>query len=312
VTRSPLAAILDVQDVVVLDGGLATHLEGQGHAMDSHLWSARLLLDDPDAVREAHLAFLDAGADCITTVSYQASAHGFARLGLAESEFEEILRLSVRLAYEARDAWWRTARRVGRARPLVAASVGPYGASLADGSEYRGQYDLTPEALDRFHRKRFEVLAASDADLIAIETIPSLQEVETLLAILRDTPDAWAWLSVTCRDEAHLSDGSAFDDLLALCRNHERLAAVGVNCTAPTHVEPLVRAAVAALEVPVLAYPNAGELYDGHLRSWTGGRDRAGWLAAAETWRAAGARVLGGCCRVGPDVIRNLRRTALG
>jgi len=296
-TGHPLLVHLKARGLLVLDGGLATELEARGHDLGDSLWSARLLLDDPGAIREVHRAYVDAGADVLVTSSYQASIGGVRGRGLDDARFEELLRLSVRLAREA-------------AGPdtLVAASVGPYGAARADGSEYTGAYDLDEEGLVRWHRRRYEVLAAAGADLLACETIPSLPEARALVRLLDETPAAsGAWFSFTCRDAAHLSDGTPIEECAAMLEPHGRVLAVGVNCTAPRFVEPLVRTLRAASTKPIVAYPNSGETWDAGRRRWTGERDPAAFADLAARWRDAGAMLIGGCCRTGPAHVRALR-----
>lgn len=310
---SPLQRFLDRQGFIVLDGGLATALEAEGHALDSALWSAKLLESAPDAIREVHRAFLAAGADVITTASYQATLPGFAFLGLEAEEGARLLRRSVELAVEARTAFWAdAANRAGRLEPLVAASVGPYGAYLADGSEYDGLYAsaLGGKALADFHRARLAILAEAGADLLALETMPSLAEVEVLVALLADLRHPGAWVSFSCRDDAHLWDGSAVEQAVAACRREAGVLAVGVNCTAPRHVAGLVRRMRAATDLPILAYPNSGEAWDARSGRWTGEPAGGSWLELVPVWIRAGARMVGGCCRVGPEAIRDVRGAA--
>lgn len=288
--------------VTVLDGGLATELERRGHDLSDDLWSARLLRDDPQALVDTHLAFFRAGAQVATTASYQASFEGFAARGLSRAESAALMRASVTLARRAADL--ADAELGDGVRRQVAASVGPYGAVLADGSEYSGDYGLTDQALRDFHGPRLEVLAAAGADLLAVETIPSAQEAAVLLGLL-DELEVPAWLSVTCEDASHTRRGDDVRDLFAMARGHDRLVAVGVNCTAPEHVETLAATAAGASGKPVVAYPNSGESWDGARRRWGG--DGVGVdPVAARRWVAAGARWVGGCCRVSSDDIARL------
>ena len=291
-------------DLVLLDGGLATELERRGHDLSDDLWSARLLLDDPDEVRDTHLAFFRAGARVATTASYQASFEGFAARGLSTGDAAALMRRSVTLAREAAEI--AEAEAGDGVRRLVAASVGPYGAVLADGSEYRGDYGVSEEFLRGFHRRRAEVLASAGADLLAVETVPSEQEVAVLLDVLGGLPEGTrAWLSVTCADGRTTRAGEDVERVFGLARGHERVVAVGVNCTAPEHVEELVARAVAASGKPAVAYPNSGESWDGARRRWGG--DGAGVdVAAARRWVEAGASWVGGCCRVGSADIARL------
>lgn len=288
--------------VTVLDGGLATELERRGHDLSDDLWSARLLRDDPQALVETHLAFFRAGAQVATTASYQASFEGFAAQGLSRAESAALMRASVTLARRAADL--ADAELGDGVRRKVAASVGPYGAVLADGSEYSGDYGLTDRALRDFHGPRLEVLASAGADLLAVETIPSAQEAAVLLGLL-DELELPAWLSVTCEDASHTRRGDDVRNLFAMARGHDRLVAVGVNCTAPEHVEMLVATAAGASGKPVVAYPNSGESWDGARRRWAG--DGVGVdPVAARRWVAAGAHWVGGCCRVSSDDIARL------
>ncbi len=305
---NPFRRFLDEQGIVVLDGGLATALEADGYVLDSDLWSARLLLDAPEAVRAVHTAYLEAGADCITTATYQASFDAFGRLGVDAAAAADLMRGSVRLAVEARSAFWsEPVNRAGRLEPIVAASAGPYGAFLADGSEYDGRYGVDQDVLDTFHRARLEVLAETDADLIAFETIPSLPEVEVIAALLSETPATWAWITFSCRDGRHLWDGSPVAEAARACSVGDGVAGVGVNCTSPRFVVDLIDEIRGATDLPIIAYPNSGETYDAAAKVWTGQAVGSEWLAGALEWVGAGARVVGGCCRVGPDMIRELR-----
>lgn len=288
--------------VTVLDGGLATELERRGHDLSDDLWSARLLRDDPQALVETHLAFFRAGAQVATTASYQASFEGFAAQGLSRAESAALMRASVTLARRAADL--ADAELGDGVRRKVAASVGPYGAVLADGSEYSGDYGLTDRALRDFHGPRLEVLASAGADLLAVETIPSAQEAAVLMGLLYEL-ELPAWLSVTCEDASHTRRGDDVRNLFAMARGHDRLVAVGVNCTAPEHVETLVATAAGASGKPVVAYPNSGESWDGARRRWAG--DGVGVdPVAARRWVAAGAHWVGGCCRVSSDDIARL------
>lgn len=305
---NPLAAFLN-RGAMVLDGGLATALESKGCDLDDDLWSARILLESPELIRQVHLEFLAAGADCITTSTYQATLAGFCKRGLSADEGIELLRSSVRLACDARDTFWNDAgNRSGRLRPLVAASVGPYGAFLADGSEYTGRYGLGAGDLYEFHRQRWDLLASSEADLLACETIPSVSEAEALLRLLDETPDRWAWLSFACRDEAHLSDGSAFAEAVDLCSLRSNVAAVGVNCTSPELISSLIRIARPRTNQPIIVYPNSGERYDARSKTWLSSAPDVDWTKAAAEWIQLGASAVGGCCRTGTDEIARLRR----
>jgi len=301
-------------ETLALDGGLATELERAGFDLDHPLWSARLLLERPEAIATVHRAYLEAGADCITTASYQGTIEGFCRCGSTPAEARGLLRGSVELALQARAAFWSEASRspgAGRRRPFVAASIGPYGASLADGSEYTGAYDLGLQGLVEFHRERMGLLLDAGPDLLACETIPSAVEARALALLLAERPAARAWVSFSCRDGSRLCDGTPFVDAVRIVAAVPQVVAVGVNCTAPSHVLDLLRAAAAVTDKPLVAYPNSGETYDAVAKAWKGMSDPADWGQRARAWVGAGARLVGGCCRTGPDHIRAVR-AALG
>lgn len=309
-TRDPISSILETQAVIVLDGALATELERRGCDLNDPLWSARVLLESPELIREVHADYFAAGADCATTASYQATFEGFERRGLDAHQAAELMRLSVQLALEARDALWaEPANRVGRSRPFVAASVGPYGAFLADGSEYRGDYGLTEAELMDFHRPRMAVLASSGADVLACETIPCLLEARALLGVLEEFPGISAWFSFSARDGSSTNHGETITECAALLGTHPQVAAIGVNCTAPEFVSDLVQNARAATDKPILAYPNSGETYDATHKHWHGESSCATFTSSALDWYANGARVIGGCCRTTPEHIRELAST---
>jgi homocysteine S-methyltransferase len=298
---------LDRADVVILDGALATELERHGADLRDPLWSARVLLDAPDLIRAVHRDYFDAGADVAVTASYQASLPGLMRRGLNMGQAADVLRLSVRLAQEAREQSLRTGP-PNRPRPLIAASVGCYGATLHDGSEYRGDYGLSVKQLMDWHRPRLEILATSGADLLACETIPCLAEAEALTRLLDEMPDGIpAWVSLSCCDGRHLCHGEPLAEAVALAAECGRVLAVGVNCTAPRHVADLLHSVAGITTKPLLAYPNSGEVWDAERRNWEANADVLDWAAATRSWHEAGARMIGGCCRTTPATIRNLR-----
>ncbi|WP_284303660.1 homocysteine S-methyltransferase [Mobilicoccus caccae] len=283
-------------EVTVLDGGLSTQLESAGHDLSDALWSARLLRDDPEAVVSAHAAFVRAGAQIVTTASYQASFTGFAAAGIDAAETTRLLRLSIDLARQAVDV------ASPEQKVAVAASVGPYGASLADGSEYRGRYGRTTGELRDWHARRVEVLADCGADLLAIETIPDLDEAAALVDLVRGS-GRQAWLSYTIDGEATRA-GQPLTEAFAVAAGVAEIVAVGVNCCAPDDVLAAIEAAREVTGLPVVVYPNSGEGWDAQARTWVGpGR---GLADLVPSWIEAGARLVGGCCRVGPDQLAEI------
>ncbi len=278
----------------MLDGGLSNQLEAAGHDLGDALWSARLLADEPAAIEAAHRAYYEAGAEVAITASYQATYEGFARHGIDARRTAELLRLGVDLARRAgtglgREVW-------------VAASAGPYGAMLADGSEYRGRYGLTVAALERFHRPRLETLAAAGPDVLALETVPDTDEARALLRAVRGL-GVPAWLSYSVA-AGRTRAGQPLEEAFALAADASELIAVGVNCCDPRDVGAAVAVARRVTGLPVVVYPNSGEAWDAGARAWRSpARFGPGMVAG---WRAAGARLVGGCCRVGPDAVAGI------
>ncbi len=279
--------------VLVSDGGLATELEARGHDLSDDLWSARLLVDAPEEISAVHKAFFRAGAAIATTATYQASFDGFAGRGIDRAHAEALMRLSVELARDARDehgAGW------------VAASIGPYGAALANGEEYQGRYGLTVAELAQWHRPRLEIVADAGADVLAVETVPDIDEAEAVVGVVADL-GVPAWLSYTI-DGSTTRAGQPLAEAFAVAAGVPEILAVGVNCCAPHDVLPAIAAAQEASGKPVVVYPNSGEVWDGPRRVWTGTSSWATGLVPQ--WVAAGARIVGGCCRVRPSDITRI------
>ncbi|WP_405646855.1 homocysteine S-methyltransferase [Streptomyces uncialis] len=279
---------------LVLDGGLSNQLEAAGERLDGGLWSARLLLDRPEALVAAHRAYYEAGADIAVTGSYQATFEGFARHGVDRRGAAELLRSAVALAREAA----RTAA-PGRRPRWVAASAGPYGAMLADGSEYRGRYGLTVAELERFHRPRLEALAAAAPDVFALETVPDTDEARALVRAVRGL-GVPAWLSYNVRGDRTRA-GQPLAEAFAVAADADEVVAVGVNCCTPADADAAVALAARVTGKPVVVYPNSGEGWDAVRGVWTGPRRFT--ARRVDGWLASGARLVGGCCRVGPAAI---------
>jgi homocysteine S-methyltransferase len=301
---NPICEHLEQRPLLVLDGALATELERRGADLLDPLWSAKILLEQPQLIRAVHLDYFRAGADVATTATYQATFEGFARRGIGHEEAAQLMRDAVALAASARDEFWSMPEnRAARLRPLIAASVGPYGAMLGDGAEYRGHYAVSDQALAAFHRPRLEVLAQSGADLLACETLPCLREALVLARLLSDFPSITAWVSFSCRDGAHNCEGDEIARCAAELQEYAQVAAVGVNCTAPEHVGELLLRMREATDKPLLAYPNSGERYQVLTKRWCGPQTATPFAVMARAWYQAGARLIGGCCRTRPEDI---------
>ena len=298
---SPILPVFD-ESPLVLDGGLATELEARGHDISGTLWSARVLRSAPDAIEQLHYDYYAAGASVAITASYQASYEGFAALGIGQVETTRLLLLSVELAQRARNRFQRD--HPGDRRKLyVAASVGPFGAISHDGAEYRGDYGLTIDALVAFHARRFAVLAASGADLLACETIPVLDEARAYARLLQEHAGTQAWLSFTSPDGVHTSHGEPLVECASLADGTRNVIAVGVNCVRPEVVATAIRSLRSGTRKPIVVYPNSGERWVAGDERWQGSASGSALAALAPQWIADGARLVGGCCRVGPAEI---------
>jgi len=289
---------------LLIDGGLSNVLEDQGHDLNHKLWTAKLLDQDPESVIQAHIAYLKSGARCITTSSYQASVPGLMAAGYDREKAEALILKSIQLAELAIER--AMAEGFVDRKPLIAASIGPYGAYLADGSEYRGNYGVSDETLRDFHLDRIRLLDRSNADFFACETIPSYKEARILSGIL-ERSDKQAWISFSCKDEQHINDGTKIEDCVALFKDHSKVFAIGINCTSPKYVSGLIKLLKAKSGTKKLVvYPNSGEAYSAKSKTWLGISDPELFVEMVEEWIRLGADIIGGCCRIGPDHIRRM------
>lgn len=296
---------LDIAKLRILDGGMATELERRGCDISGPLWSAHVLDASPETIKDVHLSYLEAGADCILTASYQVSAMGYAELGQPPEAAAAALRQSVDLAVAARTLYRRQS-----SRPLwIAASLGPYGAALHNGSEYHGNYDVSRGDLIRFHAERLAVIEETEADFVAFESAPSLEEAEAIVEALHQHPSVRGWISFTCKDEQQVSHGEKLAHCAEFLDRQKQVIAVGINCTQPKFIRPLIGELKRATRKPIVVYPNSGEGWDAEHRCWTGTSDAAGFGVLAREWAGAGAQIIGGCCRTGPEHIRAIRES---
>ena len=299
--EEPFGRIIEQHGTVVLDGGLATELERSGADRRDPLWSAKVLVEDPDAIRSVHAAYFEAGADVAISASYQATFEGLAGRGIDRNQAAALMRRSVELAREA----------AGSGR-VVAASVGPYGAMLGNGAEYTGDYDKDEDQLVEFHVPRIEALAEAEPDVLAVETIPSFVEARALVRALEKVPEIPAWVSFSCRDGRHICDGTPIGSAVEVVASAPGVVAVGVNCTSPLFVERLVETISDTTGKHIVCYPNRGSFWDPMRKTWTDPpRQDARPPLRPLAWKEAGASLIGGCCGTTPDDIAAAAR-ALG
>ena len=301
--NNPVEQLLKKQPYILLDGALATELERHGSNLDDPLWSARVLLEEPEQIHRVHADYFKIGADCAITASYQASVTGFGSRGIKEDEAVELIKQTVYLAQQARAETGQAA-----AHALIAGSIGPYGAYLSDGSEYVGHYGVDDAQLEAFHRPRIEALIEAGADVLAFETIPSLQEAKVLFRLLEEFPEQSAWLAFSLRDATHISEGTPLSECMEALGDHPQLAAVGANCFPASIATDFITALKQLTDVPIIVYPNSGEQYDPISKTWSDEAVCTAFEDIAPEWYAAGARLIGGCCRTTPEQIERIQQ----
>jgi len=291
---------------LLLDGGLSNELERQGCNLNQKLWSAKLLESNPEAIILAHLMYLESGAQCIITSSYQATLPGFMAIGYDQSSASGLILKSVQLAEEARNRFMSLNSQA--TKPLIAASIGPYGAYLADGSEYRGDYVIADQELTDFHEPRIHLLDNSTADILACETIPSFREAKVLSGILENIKKP-VWVSFSCKDGNHISDGTPIEKCAAFFANHPTVFAIGVNCTSPEFISELIRSLkTKSGSKKIVVYPNSGAVYHAESKTWSGLSDSSSCEMMVKEWMDLGADMIGGCCGIGPQQIKAMRK----
>ena len=305
--KANLEEILNQNRIMIIDGAMSTALERLGADNSSSLWTAGTLASNPELVKQVHLDYFRAGADCGITCSYQATIPGLTAHGYSNEEAEQIIADSVRVFIEARDEWWENeGRESGRPYPLCLAGVGPYGAYLADGSEYTGHYGVSDEVLRNFHRRRLEILKEAGADIMLIETQPSFREAEIAAEICEELGVDY-WISFSCRDGFRINEGDMIRDCVrALSEGHPHLKMVGVNCSKPEHISSLIREMKSDTDLPIAVYPNSGLVYDPVTKTWTEPEGMVNFGEYALDYMKAGAAAVGGCCTTDTEHVRQI------
>lgn len=304
---NPIVRILEEQKALIIDGALGTELERQGHDIKDALWSAKFLMQNPLAIAKVHEDYLRAGADCITTASYQASFEGFMKKGMREEEAYQLIQSAIMIAKNVRDTFWAdSGNHHHRPKPLVAASIGPYGAFLADGSEFVGNYGVSEAVLMDFHRKRMACIVEASPDVLACETIPCLEEAKVLCKLLEAFPKMSAWVSFSAKDGEHISSGEHIAQCAQWLDTQEQIVAIGINCTAPCYISSLIEQIKAVSSKPIIVYPNGGASYDALSKTWSGNSQTSSYGQMALHWYEQGAHLIGGCCQTTPQDIAGI------
>lgn len=301
--QSPLTALLAENGYLVIDGAMGTELETRGCNLNDKLWSAKVLLENPDLIYQVHLDYLRAGADLLITSSYQASVPGYARRGLDSQQAVALITKSAELAKQARTDYQREINRPKSI--LVAGSIGPYGTLLADGSEYRGDYQMPHNELLAFHRPRIMALINAGIDILGFETLPSYLEIKSILTLLAEFPTTTAYISLSLKDAEHLCDGTPLSDVVKLINDQPQIIALGVNCIALEKAGPALATLKHLTNKPLLVYPNSGEQYDPISKTWLCRLNKQTLADHIDEWLEIGAKMIGGCCRTGPqDIVK--------
>lgn len=299
--------IIDRRGALIIDGAMSTGLESLGMVLNDSLWSARALIERPDLVREVHRQYFEAGANAAITDSYQASEAGFAAKGFPPEQTREYVRKSAELAREAKNDYLLEHPDVEPGDLIIAGAIGPYGAYLADGSEYTGNYSLTREEYVKFHELRLNALIDGGSDIIAIETQPRLDEIEALLGMIENR-DITCWVTVTLKD-GKMPDGTDLETLAKVLDANPQVEAFGLNCVKREWVEEALLKMRAHTKKPLVVYPNSGETYDPVTKTWhAAGPHAKGWSHFVPLWEKTGAVCIGGCCRTLPHDIEEISR----
>ena len=304
--------LLEKQDIIILDGALGTELERQGYDVSGRLWSAKYLLENPQIIQDLHEDYVRAGSNIITTSSYQASIPAFVEAGLSLDKADDLLKETVFLAQAAVKNVWQglSLDEQQRSYPLIAGSVGPYAAFLADGSEYTGAYHLSEKEFKDFHRPRIQALLDAGCDLLALETIPNGAETKALVHLLSEEfPQVEVYLSFTAQTVSAISDGTLIEEVGRLAQSSPQVLAVGFNCTAPHLIAPLLEKLKQVCDKPLLAYPNSGEIYNVATNTWQDNPEQQLCLTDySQLWKKQGVQLFGGCCRTRPEDIAQLAK----
>ena len=298
--------VKEQKELIILDGAMATELERKGLNLNDELWSAKVLAEQPEAIKEVHYDYFKNGADAGTSASYQASMAGFIKKGYSKQEAKDLIAHSMELLLSARKDWWeKEGRESGRVFPLAIGSIGPYGAYLADGSEYTGNYQVSEQELQEFHIRRMEILKETGAELFALETFPCLYEA-VLCANMMERIGADYFVSFSCKNNNQIHDGTTIAQCAKALTGLKHLKAIGVNCTQPQFVEDIIKQYKEATTLPIVVYPNSGELYDANDKVWHGSKEQKTYGEWAKEWYQAGATIIGGCCRTTPNDINQI------
>ena len=300
--NNPIKTLLEQKKHIVIDGALASELQRRGCDLNDSLWSAKVLIEQPELIQQVHYDYFVAGADCAITASYQATPMGFAPKGIELEESIKLIKTSVKLAQQAKMQYLNDIKQDKAL--FIAGSVGPYGAYLANGSEYTGDYQLSESEFIAFHKDRVAALIDAGVDILACETMPSFLEIKALVKLIQQFPMVNCWFSLTLEDQQHISDGTPLTEVIEYLNSIEQIVSVGINCIALEKVTPALEVLSKLTSKPLIVYPNSGEQYDPTTKQWHKNHDHNCTFAnQLDVWINLGAKLIGGCCQTTPDDI---------
>ncbi|WP_334323579.1 homocysteine S-methyltransferase [Gilliamella apicola] len=300
--NNPIKPILEQKKHMIIDGALASELQRRGCDLNDSLWSAKVLIEQPELIQQVHYDYFKAGADCAITASYQATPMGFAQKGIELEESIKLIKTSVKLAQQAKMQYLNDIKEDKAL--LIAGSVGPYGAYLANGSEYTGDYQLSESEFIAFHKDRVTALIDAGVDILACETMPSFLEIKALVKLIQQFPMVNCWFSLTLKDQQHISDGTPLTEVIEYLNGIEQIVSVGINCIALEKVTPALEVLSKLTSKPLIVYPNSGEQYDPTTKQWHKNHHHNCTFAnQLDTWIKLGAKLIGGCCQTTPEDI---------
>ena len=300
--NNPIKPLLEQKKHMVIDGALASELQRRGCDLNDSLWSAKVLIEQPELIQQVHYDYFKAGADCAITASYQATPMGFAQKGIELEESIKLIKTSVKLAQQAKMQYLNDIKQDKAL--LIAGSVGPYGAYLANGSEYTGDYQLSESEFIAFHKDRVTALIDAGVDILACETMPSFLEIKALVKLIQQFPMVNCWFSLTLKDQQHISDGTPLTEVIEYLNSIEQIVSVGINCIALEKVTPALEVLSKLTSKPLIVYPNSGEQYDPTTKQWHKNHHHNCTFAnQLDVWINLGAKLIGGCCQTTPEDI---------
>ena len=300
--NNPIKTLLEQKKHIVIDGALASELQRRGCDLNDSLWSAKVLIEQPELIQQVHYDYFVAGADCAITASYQATPMGFAPKGIELEESIKLIKTSVKLAQQAKMQYLNDIKQDKAL--FIAGSVGPYGAYLANGSEYTGDYQLSESEFIAFHKDRVAALIDAGVDILACETMPSFLEIKALAKLIQQFPMVNCWFSLTLKDQKHISDGTPLTEVIEYLNSIEQIVSVGINCIALEKVTPALEVLSKLTSKPLIVYPNSGEQYDPTTKQWHKNHHHNCTFAnQLDTWIKLGAKLIGGCCQTTPEDI---------